>query len=359
MMPFDPSLPLSQAHTLPADWYTRAEMAQRERDRLFANVWLVAGRADQVRQPGDFFTCDLAGEPLVVTRDETGTLHALYNVCRHRAAKVACAEQGNAPSLRCRYHGWTYDLAGRLRGVPEFAGVENFCREENGLPRLSVGEWGPFIWVHLGEQPPALPQWLAPLQRRGLLERIEGLEWSERREYRLACNWKVFVDNYLDGGYHVNTVHPALADVLDYSHYRTENEGVCSIQISPLTTGNVDDVRTGSEAHYAWVFPHAMINVYQDVMDVNIVIPEGPESCRVIFDFYFAPHLDAAYRKRSIEVAHAVQLEDEGVCLDVQAGLRSRSYSTGRFSVKREAGGYHFHQLLAARLMETTMPATP
>lgn len=349
---FDPSLPLARARTIPAAWYTDESVYRREREALFGNVWLVAGRTDQVARPGDFFTAELAGEPIVVVRDEAGTLRAFYNVCRHKAAKVACQAQGHASRLRCRYHGWTYDLGGRLYGTPELAGVEDFRREDNGLVPVAVGTWGPLVWVHLGASPPPLSEWLAPLERRGLPGRMAGLTWVHRQEYRLACNWKVFVDNYLDGGYHVNTVHPALAGVLDYTKYRTEIDGHASVQISPLEAGAVGDVRGGDEAHYAWVFPHAMLNVYRGVMDVNIVLPDGPGACRVVFDYYFAPELDEAFRVRSMQVAHEVQLEDEGVCLDVQVGLASRSYDTGRFSVKREAGGYHFHQLLARWLTD-------
>ncbi|MGL4551460.1 MAG: aromatic ring-hydroxylating oxygenase subunit alpha, partial [Gemmataceae bacterium] len=309
MTGFDGSLPLSQARTIPAAWYADEAVARLERERVFGDSWLLAGRADQVTKPGDYFTCDLAGEPVVVARDEGGVLRAFSNVCRHRAARVACAEQGHATKLRCRYHGWTYDLTGRLRGTPEFDGVEGFRREDNGLPAVAVGEWGPLVWVHLGASPPPLGEWLAPLERRGLLGRMAGLEWAGRREYRLGCNWKVFVDNYLDGGYHVNTVHPALAGVLDYAKYRTEVEGHLSVQISPLEAGGVGDVRGGDEAHYAWVFPHAMLNVYDGVMDTNVVLPAGPGACRVVFDFYFAAGRDAAYRARSMEVAHQVQLE--------------------------------------------------
>lgn len=356
MMPFDPSLPLERARTLPANWYTSETIAQRERQGLFSNVWLVAGRRDQVAQPGAFFTCTLAGEPLVITRDEAGQLHALVNVCRHRAARVACAEQGHAPHLRCRYHGWTYDLAGNLRGVPEFAGVEEFRREEHGLPRVQVAEWGPLVWVHLGEAAPPLAEWLGELERFHLSQRLAGLQWAARRDYRLNCNWKVFVDNYLDGGYHVNTVHPTLASVLDYAHYRTELLDHSSVQISPLEpsgSAEVDRVRGGAEAYYVWIFPNTMLNIYEGVMDVNLVLPEGPNHCRVLFDFYFAPHWDDETRARSIEMAHQIQREDEGVCLDVQVGLTSRTYTTGRFSVKREAGGYHFHRLLARWLQDS------
>jgi choline monooxygenase len=186
------------------------------------------------------------------------------------------------------------------------------------------------------------------------------LNFVARREYRLACNWKVFVDNYLDGGYHVNTVHPGLAGVLDYAHYRTEVFGHTSVQTSPLRPPEaqragdaVGQVRTGATASYWWVFPNLMLNLYEGVMDTNLVLPLGPAACRVVFDFYFARPAGTAtaeWEAKSMEVAHQIQLEDVAICEDVQRGLASRTFDTGRFSVRREAAGYHFHRLLALRL---------
>ncbi len=347
---FDPALPLERARTIPSSWYRSPAHLEQERHKVFSRSWLLAGRVDQVARPGTFFTADMAGEPVVVTRDEAGGLHGFVNVCRHRGARVACQDQGEATKLRCRYHGWTYTLDGRLTGLPEFAGVEEFRREDNGLPPVRVEAWGPLVWVALTPDVPPLREWLEPLERFGMLEDMAGLVFEARREYRIACDWKVFCDNYLDGGYHVNTLHPGLAGVLDYSQYRTEVGEYASVQISPLEPGAVGDVRSGKEARYAWAFPHAMINLYGGVMDTNTVFPEGVGACRVVFDFYFAAGTPDDFKRRSIEVAHQVQMEDEEICAEVQRGLGSRTYSTGRFSVRREAGGYAFHRLLARYL---------
>lgn len=355
---FDPDLPLAQARTIPARWYRDPAVANLERHRIFADRWLAAGRADQVVDPGSFFTCTLAGEPLLVVRDPQGTLRAFYNVCRHRAAQVACEPQGQCSRFRCRYHGWTYNLAGELRGTPEFDGVADFRREDNGLVPVAVAVWGPIVWIHLGKEPGPISDWVAPLTRRNFESSMAPLRFVARKEYRLGCNWKVFVDNYLDGGYHVNTVHPGLAGVLDYSKYRTEIDDHVSVQISPIERRDddpVSQVRGGDCARYAWIFPNLMLNLYEGVMDTNLVLPDGADACRVIFDFYFAPREgpDAdAYARQSMQVAEQIQLEDVGICEEVQRGLGSRSYDTGRFSVKREAGGYHFHQLLARALRQ-------
>src|SRR5262249_55317845 len=293
--------------------------------------------------------------------DAEGTLRAFYNVCRHRAAPLMTMAEGTATRLRCRYHGWTYDLAGRLRGTPEFDGVEDFCRDDNGLAPVRVETWGPFVWVHLGERPEPLAAFLRPFLERTAGRGVEAMQFVDRREYELNCNWKVFVDNFLDGGSTANRAHPGLAGVLDYAHYRTEIPGPTSVQISPLKPvehagdQSVAVVRGGDVAMYWWVFPNFMLNLYEGVMDTNLVLPLGPDRCRVVFDFYFAAQESdrSAFIRESIAVAHRIQQEDVDICEEVQRGLRSRAFDAGRFSVKREAAGYHFHQLLARRLQDS------
>lgn len=353
---FDADLPLERAQTIPALWYADPEIYAAERQTVFGDAWQMVGRSDQLTVAGSFFTADIAGEPVLVVRGDDGVLRGFFNVCRHRAAPVMNEPAGQVTRLRCRYHGWTYDLHGQLRGVPEFDGVAEFCREDNGLVPLTVATWGPLVWVHLGPNPPPLRDYLSPLPERA--GGLEGLHFVERREYTLACNWKVFVDNYLDGGYHVNTVHPSLAGVLDYSHYRTEIAGNTSVQISPLRPPDPkhDDVsagqvRTGDTAWYWWVFPNFMLNLYQNVMDTNLVLPLGPDRCRVLIDFYFADVSAKRFITESIAVGHQIQLEDVSICEEVQRGLASRSFDTGRFSVRREAAGYQFHRLLARQLV--------
>jgi len=353
---FNPSLPLEQAHTIPACWYRDADLYEAERSTVFSGSWLAVGRREEVASAGSYLTIDVAGEPILVVRDEQGVLRAFSNVCRHRAALVMTEPCGHATRLRCRYHGWTYDLAGRLRGTPEFDGVADFRREEQGLVALHVAEWGPLVWVHAGESAPPLDDYLDPLSRLIACLGTDRLRFVERRSYDLACNWKVFVDNYLDGGYHVNTVHPGLAGVLDYSRYRTEIGRFASVQISPLDTAGasqtVGKVREGENAYYAWVFPNLMVNVYHGYMDTNLVLPLGPTHCRVVYDFYFDAGRDAEHIAGSIAVAHQIQLEDGDICEEVQRGLASRTYKAGRYSARREGPVYAFHQLLAHCLRE-------
>ena len=347
MSRFDPTLPLERAHTIPSGWYTAAAVAAAERTAVFGRSWQCVGRAEQVAATGQFLTADIAGEPVLVVRGDDGELRGFFNVCRHRAAPLLSEPSGCVGKLRCRYHGWTYDLAGKLRGTPEFDGVCDFDKEANGLvPVGGVAVAGPFVWVHLG--PPTRPV-TAEFEEFFARSSFAGLKYHSSSSYTLNCNWKVYVDNYLDGGYHVNTVHPALAGVLDYKHYRTELFDTCSVQTSPLTPGDgaVGATRTG-DAAYWWLYPNFMANLYAGVMDTNLVLPLDQDHCQVIFEFYFNTDVTPDFIRDSVAVANTVQDEDVRICEQVQRGLRSRSYTTGRFSVKREAGGYHFHRLLAA-----------
>src|SRR5262245_11029896 len=137
---FDPGLPLERGRTIPNTWYTSPDVYALERDAVFARTWQLVGRTDQVAKPGAFLTANIAGEPVLVIRGEDGVLRAFFNVCRHRAAPLCTDECGTVTKLRCRYHGWTYDLAGNLRGTPEFDGVAEFPKEQNGLPPVAVAE---------------------------------------------------------------------------------------------------------------------------------------------------------------------------------------------------------------------------
>jgi choline monooxygenase len=172
----------------------------------------------------------------------------------------------------------------------------------------------------------------------------------------LDCNWKVFVDNYLDGGYHVPHLHKGLDSVLDYASYTIANGERFCLQSSPIVSTGIDPateaVRQGARAHYYWIYPNFMINGYGQAMDTNLVIPRGVDRTEVVFDFYFADLSDEgrARNAASIEVSQRIQDEDVAICTSVQRGLGSRAYTAGRLSVRREAGEHLFHRLLHADL---------
>ena len=350
---YDDQAPLERAYTIPAAWYTDLRVADLERERVFGRVWHLAGRTGQVERPGQFFTLEIAGEPLLIVRGDDGALRGFFNVCRHHAAAVATVDAGTAQLFRCPYHGWTYGLDGSLKGTPDFAGVCGFNRQENGLKPVRIDTWEPFVFVSLASEGPGLADFLGDLTDRAKPLQLSALRFHSRREYVLQCNWKVFVDNYLDGGYHVPYLHKGLNSVLEYSKYTIENGERYCLQSSPIVysgqQGQVETTRTGDRANYFWLYPNFMINAYQGVMDTNLVLPMGVDRTRVIFDFYFAEGA-TANAGDSIAVSDLVQQEDVAVCEAVQRGLGSRAYGAGRLSVRREAGEHLFHRLLARDL---------
>lgn len=354
---YDAGAPLERAWTIPAAWYVDPRVYELERATVFAGSWQFAGRADQLDEPGRFVTCDVAGEPVVVVRGSDRRLRAFFNVCRHHAAEVMTEAEGCAKQLRCPYHGWTYTLEGELRGTPDFGGVCDFERTANGLLPVACAEWENWVFVKVNEGGDSLAESLGDElvgQSRAL--DLGSLRWVERRHYSFECNWKVFVDNYLDGGYHIPYLHKGLDSVLDYSEYRVENGERFCLQSSPVVSDGAEEqtgaVRRGARALYYWLYPNFMINWYEGVMDTNLVVPRGVDRTEVIFDFYFADVSEGARERNraSIAVGQRIQDEDTAICKSVQRGLTSRAYTRGRLSVRREAGEHLFHRLLHADL---------
>jgi choline monooxygenase len=346
------------AHTLPAAWYFGEEALARERSRVFGRSWQLVGHASAIAGPGSYLACELAGEPVVVVRDAEGRLRALSNVCRHRAGPVARGS-GRRSSLQCAYHGWSYALDGRLLATPEFDGVRGFDRTQERLPELRLDVFEGFVFVNLDPDAPGLLDVLGPIAAETAHLRLERLRPYKRHDWEIACNWKVYVDNYLEG-YHIPHVHPGLHALLDYSTYRVETGVWHSKQHAPLRAGVNDSLYhrhlpsdAAPEALYYWLFPNLMLNLYPDNLQLNLVLPLGPERTLTRFDWFVSdperPGL-AEEIERSIAFSDEVQREDIAICEAVQRGLRSRFYERGRYSVRREHGVHHFHALLAERL---------
>mgnify|MGYP001347076021 CR=1 FL=1 len=349
---------LTRAHALPAHAYTDPALYALERERIFGRTWQPVGNAADVRHPGDFFTSNVAGEPIVVTRDAGGTLRAFYNVCRHRAGPVA-EGKGSRHALQCKYHGWTYDLDGKLRTTPELGAAPDFDPACNGLVRCAVEAFGPFIFVNLDADAaplaPSIPEMAQAAKDRGL----DTMASVGRREYEIACNWKVYVDNYLEG-YHLPHVHPGLFRELDYNAYRVETRELHSSQIAPIRPPDVGHDRKhprqyrhanqGDEALYFWAFPNWMLNVYPDNMSINIVVPLSIDRTLTIFEWFLVDRVTSDPRsetERAMAFSDAIQQEDIEICEAVQRGLQSRGYpSGGKLSAARENGVHHFQGLV-------------
>lgn len=361
------------ARTLASRFYIDPSILAMERVKIFQRVWQLVGTTDHscgeahgarrtIADPETFFTAEVAGEPIIVVRDKQGTLRAFSNVCRHRAGPIAQGSGCNRV-LRCGYHGWTYTLDGQLIGTPDVDGVEFFDRSTMGMVPLRADTWGQFIFVNFDLNAEPLEAFLGhiPDQSRGF--QFEDLQFAERRDYLIDCNWKVYVDNYLEG-YHIPVAHPGLMREIDYAQYRTETFRYYSQQFAPIRAVKAEDLSerfyppgTGlKEALYFWVFPNLMLNIYPDNISTNLIVPLSHEKTLTIFEWFFHDVTSEKARARinkAVNFSDEVQREDIGLCESVQKGLRSATYDRGRYSVKRENGVHHFHMLLQEFLERT------
>ncbi len=343
---------ITRAETLPGEAYRSKELHARIVERVFATSWQLAPDGN-LALPGTITPFVLLpgtlDEPILLVR-EGETLRCLSNVCTHRGA-LLCDEPCDVTSLRCRYHGRRFALDGRVAHAPEFEGAADFPSPRDHLPVLPTARFGPLVLASL--QPACDAEvLLAPVRRR--LATLAGasldalrLDPESVRDYDVAANWMLYVDNYLEG-LHIPFVHPSLAQALDFGAYRTELDAHGTTQIGIAKPG--EDSFAGSDvaAWYFWLFPNLMLNFYPWGLSLNVVMPFGVNATRVHYRSYV---LDESRRGRGAGSGlDRVEREDEEVVESVQRGIQSRLYRRGRYSPTRETGVHHFHRLLAAAL---------
>ena len=324
--------------TLPSAWYVDAELLERERTRVLRSGWQYLGPADPVAEPGTFAAFDLAGLPIVVTRDGDGVLRGLVNVCRHRGAIVAegC---GARKTLQCRYHGWTYRLDGTLHRAPGMAETPEDVR----LPPVAVATVGPLLFASADPDPAPLADALAPFL--ALVDGVAGMDPAtlvhrRRIEHRIDANWKAVVENFIEC-YHCPLVHTETLPGYGGDDYRIG-------QFGPLHTQHLDDQRFC----FAYLYPTTQLSAYglEHAFVARAIQPLDVRTTAVALDYWFAPEADAAAADRYIDWFEKVIGEDEPLCASVQRGLESGSLERGVLNPDAESGLREF-QLLVERAL--------
>src|SRR6202167_1527716 len=345
---------IARASTLPAPLYFNAATFEEEKATVFSTTWQVVGHVHQAAEPGDYFTFDLIGEPLLIVRGDDGVLRGFYNVCRHRAGNPA-TDCGNRKLFRCGYHGWTYRLDGALLVTPEFDGVEDFDPKNFGLVPVRLEEWFNLIFVNLDPKARSLRECLGELPAQAGKFDFASMKFSERRTYEMKCNWKTYIDNYLEG-YHLPSVHPGLNRELDYNAYTVEPYARHVRQFSPIrgaqpgdaTPRRYQETREDLTTDYFWIFPNWMLNCYPDNVSLNIILPLEAERTLAIFEWYVREEdLDSKAARDSVEFSDQIQIEDVAICETVQKNLHSRSYERGRYSVEQDKRVHAVHRMYA------------
>ncbi len=347
-----PDADIGRACTPPASFYIDPGRLAQEYRTAFARSWQYVGHVGLLPAHGHYFTAQVGREPLLFVRDHDA-VRGYFNVCRHRAGPLAqgC---GHATRIVCRYHGWTYDLNGQLLRAAEMDGAQSFDPAGIRLAPVQVHVLGPMIFAALDSETPAFDRFHAGLATECAPFQLERMRYIMTRDYPVASNWKVYVDNYLEG-YHVPLVHPALNREIDYKSYVTVLGAHRVLQHAPVRPDSASLYRQDigePDASYYWLYPNVMLNLYERQLQVNVVTPEGCDRTRVRFEWFA---LDADPRRAEephfldlLRFTEMVQAEDAAICEVVQGNLHSSAYRPGRYSPVRETGVHLFHRLMLA-----------
>ncbi len=346
---------LEDGRTLPARWYTDPAYFARERERIIQRTWQYVGLLELLARPGDFLSCRVGEVPIVVVRDVAGTLRAFINVCRHRGSELVLEGCGNRKTLQCHYHAWTYNLDGTLRAAPGEKGEAGFSRADYPLLSARVETWGPFLFVNAdaGARPlnDMLGELPALVAATGV--RLDAVKRRVRREFEIAANWKVVVDNYLEC-YHCPVAHPSFSDLIDVNNYHVTEYEWFSTQTGPVT----ESARAGKASpyavdggvdagFYAYLWPNFMVNIYPGAGNVslNSIQPLATDRTLAIFEYCFVDSVGEREADDFVRFIDQVQDEDTVLCESVQRGLRSGYFDQGRLMLSRENGLRHFQRL--------------
>lgn len=359
--------------TLPARYYTDPELFRDEVERFFCQMWVCAGRAEQIPNPGDYFLREVAGESIIITRDASGVIQAFFNVCRHRGTRMCKSAEGKFEGrIQCPYHGWTYGLDGRLIGAPQMA--DGFRREEYPLNRVHVGTWDGHIFINLtqinlSETPQPLIAQLADLPQKFANWRMSELRLHRRIKYEVKANWKLIMLNYNEC-LHCPVLHPALSAVTYYlsgendKPHRSYIGGTMEFQGGAETMSLDGKLRRDylpgltvdqrSRVYYYGVFPNLLLSLHPDYLMTHTMWPRAVDHTDVVCEWHF--HRDEM-AKPNFEGDDAVKFwdmtnrEDWSVSELSQAGVQSRAYKPGPYS-RCESLPHAFDQMILQREKE-------
>ena len=353
---FKPRSTLPQtAFTLPARYYADAAVFERERERFYRRMWVGVGRLSQIPRRGDYLTCDIAGDSLIVVRTDADRVGAFYNVCRHRGTQLCAEVSGTfAGSIRCPYHAWTYDYDGRLIGAPHMDGSPGFRREDFPLGAARADTWDGFVFVCLSDDAPPLRAQLASLPGKFSSWGMADLVVAHRVVYDVKANWKLIVQNYNEC-LHCPTLHPSLNKLSHYLSGENEplqptymggrmdlNDGIATMSMDGTSPREPLPGLDGSErrrVYYYSVFPNFLIAPHPDYVLTHTLWPGAPNQTRIVCEWLVHP---AEAARPTFDLADATSFwdmtnrQDWHVCELAQAGISSRTYRPGPYSNRED-----------------------
>jgi choline monooxygenase len=313
---------------LPVDLYCGEDALKTDRAQILRRSWQFVGHEAMLPNPGDYLAEEIGGAPVVAVRKAADGLAAFHNVCRHRAGALVADGAGNCGGeFVCRYHGWRYALDGRLRSATDFGSAPGFDPRQYGLYPVRAETWRGLVFVNLDLKAPPLAEAMVPLADA---DPLPDFPLVERRSHRLACNWKTYVENYLEG-YHLPMVHPEFDQDVVVADYKVEIEGQVIFHSAPPRDASVYG------GTWAWLWPNLAINIYRHGYMVERMTATGPEETRLDY-FYFFDSARGDELARMFAVSDLVTAQDRQVCEEVQRNLRTGVYRGGVLSPRHEQG---------------------
>ena len=351
--------------TLPRRFYTDPAFYRAELARFYFGRWICAGRADQIPRAGDYFTRTLGDESIIVTRDGSGAVHALFNVCRHRGTRLCEQPEGHfVDRIQCPYHNWTYDLEGRLLAAPHMP--PGFCKDEYPLHRAGCEVWDGNVFMHLGRALPAPPDrpdppdplalkdQLADLPARFAAWQMGDLRLGRRIVYDVKANWKLIVLNYNEC-LHCPNLHPALNKL---HHYLGADNVAPTACYCGGAMGFKDGVETMSmdgkrrraflpglneaqrqQVTYFAIYPNLLLSLHPDYVMTHTLWPRGHDRTEIVCEWHFHP--DELARPDfqgddAVEFWDLTNRQDWWIAEQSQAGIKSLLYQPGPYSEREE-----------------------
>ncbi|MGI9316965.1 MAG: aromatic ring-hydroxylating oxygenase subunit alpha [bacterium] len=352
--------PYAEALSLPGSFYTDASWLDFERERLFAQQWICVGRQEEVSQPGDYITIDLASEPVLVIHGHDGKIRALSNVCRHRGTVIA-KESGNVKSLLCPYHHWAYDTTGELLNAPLIEPSSHYDLKNCRLPELLCEHWQGFLFVSLSPSPPDLQQLLVPLESQIKNYHLEEMRLRYLVNESWPVNWKSLVENFMEG-YHLSPLHRnTLHKVNPTSLCRQLTPGQAYFGYKVGFSARVPEDRIGhsdlsdEELDTCVMFavpPALTVGIGSDYSSFLCIRPESVDKVHVKMGLiFYGDNWPQKQVDDAIGLFQETMQEDKAVLEQVQYGMQSRFHAPGPLAPPDMEGTvWDFYQYLARTL---------
>ena len=371
-----PSLADTACMTLPPEAYTNNELYELEMKRIFKREWLCVGREDRVAAPGDFFTIDVVGEPMLIVRGTDLKLRALSSVCRHRYMPVASGS-GNRKTFTCPYHSWVYATDGRLVGAPLMEGSTIFDRKACSLPEFRLETWQGFIFVNLDDNAEPLAARLAEATELLANYRTGRLVTGLAYEDTWHGNWKLASENgmefYHHQGLHRSTLEAAIPAAGTYVQPAPER-GTFTHSRCPFAPDGLNDRATlgvidtagltlteeeASTVYALTVFPNLSLAMTPDSNNWLSFLPTGIESTHVIGGYLVlseAAQIDPEAVRARNDLIFRVNQEDSLATIELTKAIKSAKAVRGPLS-PLEGPCAQLYKYLARTLAADRIPA--